>query len=360
MRSFSPSPHPGAQRIAMRRNGVLNYILGDHLGSATIIADANGAKVAEMLYKPWGEQRYASGTMPTDRRFTGQKLESSLGLYDYGARWYDPYLNHWTQPDSIIPDPGNSADFDRYAYVRNSPVRYTDPSGHKTCDGETVDDCDDGIVGYDGSKEERYYATKNWGAFERLYDLTIDPTLSPQAKLAIYAAVFAVSQKLASVSTANDTAAGIFRTIFGSMEFVVRDVALWGYTVGSQIQLDPTINWGNQYIVNFLVHEIGHSFAQNIRDKFYRNNPTQAPYSQLAGAYADANAAFPIRPDGFAGGQMEWQWSENSGRDGHSDEFADMFLGWVFGEWADNQAGIDRANWMDQDNHMPLWLDVIY
>ena len=239
-------------------------------------------------------------------------------------------------------------------------MRYTDPSGHKTCDGETVDDCDDGIVGYDGSKEERYYATKNWGAFERLYDLTIDPTLSPQAKLAIYAAVFAVSQKLASVSTANDTAAGIFRTIFGSMEFVVRDVALWGYTVGSQIQLDPTINWGNQYIVNFLVHEIGHSFAQNIRDKFYRNNPTQAPYSQLAGAYADANAAFPIRPDGFAGGQMEWQWSENSGRDGHSDEFADMFLGWVFGEWADNQAGIDRANWMDQDNHMPLWLDVIY
>jgi hypothetical protein len=48
----------------------------------------------------------------------------------YNARWYDPYLNHMTQPDSIVPDPYNSQDWDRYAYALNNPVRYNDPSGH--------------------------------------------------------------------------------------------------------------------------------------------------------------------------------------------------------------------------------------
>jgi hypothetical protein len=44
------------------------------------------------------------------------------------------YLNHFTQPDSIVPDTYNSQDYDRYAYVRNNPLRYTDPSGHYSDD----------------------------------------------------------------------------------------------------------------------------------------------------------------------------------------------------------------------------------
>ena len=34
------------------------------------------------------------------------------------------------QPDSIVPNPGNPQDLNRYSYVRNNPVRYTDPTGH--------------------------------------------------------------------------------------------------------------------------------------------------------------------------------------------------------------------------------------
>ena len=53
---------------------------------------ADGTKAAEMrrtLFSsamPWGEQRCASGTTPTIYRFTGQRQESSLGVYFYGAR----------------------------------------------------------------------------------------------------------------------------------------------------------------------------------------------------------------------------------------------------------------------------------
>ena len=31
----------------------------------------------------------------------------------------------------MVPEPGNPQDLNRYAYVRNNPLRYTDPSGHR-------------------------------------------------------------------------------------------------------------------------------------------------------------------------------------------------------------------------------------
>ena len=60
-----------------------------------------------------------------------------MSAYDeaYNARWYDPHLGRFTQPDTIsfveaLPNPTDAKAFDRYAYVNNNPVRYNDPSGH--------------------------------------------------------------------------------------------------------------------------------------------------------------------------------------------------------------------------------------
>ncbi|MEE4195654.1 MAG: RHS repeat-associated core domain-containing protein, partial [Anaerolineae bacterium] len=53
-----------------------------------------------------------------------------FGLMYYVARWYDPCINMFTQPDTIIPDPGNSMDWNRYAYVNYNPINFSDPTGH--------------------------------------------------------------------------------------------------------------------------------------------------------------------------------------------------------------------------------------
>jgi len=140
----------GASRIAMRKYTIpvsmeVEYLVGDHLGSTSITTDANGAKVSEKRYKPWGETRYtwtdpSLDTTPaytmTRYQYTGQfSYEAEFGLYFYNARWYDSQLGRFAQADTMIP--AGTQGWDRYAYVNNNPVRNTDPSGNETCiDGD--------------------------------------------------------------------------------------------------------------------------------------------------------------------------------------------------------------------------------
>ena len=120
----------GGSRIGMRQGSTLYWLVSDHLGSTSVTANASGGLYGRLLYKAWGEQRWSSGTTPTTYRYTGQRSESSLGLYFYGARWYDPYIAQFTQPDTLIPNPYNPLDWNRYAYARSNPLKYTDPTGN--------------------------------------------------------------------------------------------------------------------------------------------------------------------------------------------------------------------------------------
>jgi RHS repeat-associated protein len=97
--------YASGQRVAMRTgtiNSVLNYLLGDHLGSTSITTDSSGGRTAELRYYPWGGSRYAYQTTPTTYRYTGQR-EAEIGLYYYGARFYDPALGRFNQADNFTP-----------------------------------------------------------------------------------------------------------------------------------------------------------------------------------------------------------------------------------------------------------------
>jgi len=116
---------------------VLTYLHGDPLGSASLATNASGTKItdSDTRYYPYGVTRpgLAGTGLPTDRRFTGQREESELGLYDYNARFYDPLLGRFISADTIVLSPQNPQSLNRYSYALNSPLRYTDPSGHKAC-----------------------------------------------------------------------------------------------------------------------------------------------------------------------------------------------------------------------------------
>ncbi|MEZ4864110.1 MAG: RHS repeat-associated core domain-containing protein [Caldilineaceae bacterium] len=136
--------YAGNQRVAMKSGTTVNWLLGDHLGSTAYTINGT-TETGEVRYYAWGKDRAqgapASGTTPTTYKFTGQREEASLGLYYYGARWYDPGLGRFIQPDTVVPNPGDTQSFDRYAYVNNNPLKYVDPTGHEPCPSGNWGDC---------------------------------------------------------------------------------------------------------------------------------------------------------------------------------------------------------------------------
>ena len=66
--------------------------------------------------------------MPTDEKFTGQRLDGT-GLYYYNARYYDPSIGRFISPDVYVQFTGSSQSLNRYSYVLNNPLRYIDPTG---------------------------------------------------------------------------------------------------------------------------------------------------------------------------------------------------------------------------------------
>ena len=92
-----------------------------------MVTDANGAVVGTQGYYPYGETRYTTGSLFTDRLFTGQQ-DTGLGLYNFKARFVDPALGKFISPDTITP--GGRQGINKYAYVLDNPINAIDPTGH--------------------------------------------------------------------------------------------------------------------------------------------------------------------------------------------------------------------------------------
>ena len=90
-----------------------------------------------------------------------------IGLYYYVARFYDPVIAHFTQADSIVPQPGMSVAYDRYAYGLNNPSRYTDPTGHYVCED----------LSYCNPRRTKYERNRSYQEAKRKWEALPDPAL---------------------------------------------------------------------------------------------------------------------------------------------------------------------------------------
>jgi RHS repeat-associated protein len=120
----------GDRRISTRKSdGTLEFIHSDHINSSNIITDSNGNQSGLIEYDPYGSTVTHTGSADPKHKFTGQEEDSSTRLYYYGARYYDPQLGRFITPDPTVQKPFDPQDFNRYAYARNNPVVFTDPTG---------------------------------------------------------------------------------------------------------------------------------------------------------------------------------------------------------------------------------------
>ncbi len=82
------------------------------------------------LYSPFGQKR----TAPCDAHrvgFTGKERDGETGFDYFGARYYAPIPGRFLSPDPLLDsaDPADPQSWNRYAYVRNSPLVTVDPDG---------------------------------------------------------------------------------------------------------------------------------------------------------------------------------------------------------------------------------------
>jgi RHS repeat-associated protein len=111
----------------------LSYWHRDHLGSVTVTTDAAGAVVNRSSYDPWGKPRASfplgDRSRTGDRGFTGHEHLAG-GLIHMNGRIYDPVLGRFLSADIVVQFPDAITSYNRYAYVLNNPLAYTDPSGY--------------------------------------------------------------------------------------------------------------------------------------------------------------------------------------------------------------------------------------
>ncbi len=121
----------GSLRIAeSRSDGDLKFLHTDHLNSTNVVTDADGEQVKLYEYKPYGQTQVSRGDADVNYKFTGQEEDGESNLYYYHARYYDPEIGRFIQPDSFVQEPYDPQTLNRYAYCRNNPVKFIDPSGN--------------------------------------------------------------------------------------------------------------------------------------------------------------------------------------------------------------------------------------
>lgn len=108
------------------------YYHQDLLNSSSALSGNTGAQLEVNVWHPFGRTQTASpqAGFKVSRQFTGQVLDTETGLYYYNARYYDPEIGRFIQPDTVIADLSNPQSYNRYSYCLNNPLKYTDPTGH--------------------------------------------------------------------------------------------------------------------------------------------------------------------------------------------------------------------------------------
>ena len=124
--------YSGGQRIAMKQvtSGSTSYFHADHLGSTSVLTNAAGVAEEHNTYLPYGDTHTHTGTSDVAYKYTGKERDTTTGLYFYEARYYDPVLGRFISPDRIVQGPTDPQSLNRYAYARNNPIAYNDPTGN--------------------------------------------------------------------------------------------------------------------------------------------------------------------------------------------------------------------------------------
>ncbi len=131
-------PHPAVKLLNGTTPAQATYLHRDGLSSVRAITNAAGVKIESALYKPFGEQfewLLPGNPAPETKGWIGERYDADAGLQYLNARYYDPELSLFLQPDWFeVIKPGVGTN--RFSYSFNDPVNKFDPGGNQSTKNE--------------------------------------------------------------------------------------------------------------------------------------------------------------------------------------------------------------------------------
>jgi RHS repeat-associated protein len=104
----------GLDLVAQSDGETVEYFAYDGLGSVRQVVDGMGDVVLAQSFDPYGNPYVYAGEGSTSLGFTGEQTDAN-GLVFLRARYYQPYLNRFIQPDLIVSDYSNPQNLNAYS-----------------------------------------------------------------------------------------------------------------------------------------------------------------------------------------------------------------------------------------------------
>jgi RHS repeat-associated protein len=120
----------------------MSYLLGDQIGSVSTIASNTGSAVVNESFAAFGNRRnsgtWSGAPTTTDLTYSNYTRQAytfqtsvgqNMGLSHMNGRVQDAVTGAFISPDPHIQDPTSTQAYNRYSYVMNNPLTFTDPTG---------------------------------------------------------------------------------------------------------------------------------------------------------------------------------------------------------------------------------------
>ncbi len=159
-----------SEQDATTTNEAFHFLHRDYLGSILMITNRFSQVKEKRHFDAWGnlvkltdgQGNNVNKFVYLDRGYTGHEHLQGVNLIHMNGRLYDPKLKRFLSVDNFIQDVTNTQNFNRYSYVLNNPLMYTDPSG------ELIEPSSWLAIGIGSAAFSAYNIIKeNWGGIDR-------------------------------------------------------------------------------------------------------------------------------------------------------------------------------------------------
>ncbi|WP_198949149.1 RHS repeat-associated core domain-containing protein [Lottiidibacillus patelloidae] len=122
--------------ISMNLNGEEYFYVYNLQGDVVGLLDSSGQEVVTYQYDTWGNQVSITGTKASTvgaknpYRYRGYRYDSETKLYYLNARYYNSEWGRFLNADTFRGLTGDLLSHNAFAYAKNNPVMYVDPTGY--------------------------------------------------------------------------------------------------------------------------------------------------------------------------------------------------------------------------------------